>query len=85
VSSDDGLLLPRSRADFLVLVLSDRGADKAWAAYVALRPLPEAFDARRANVIVVSDDGVPPDTRKRIIAALAALPDHGDKVATLEG
>ena len=73
-----------SQTNFLVLVLSDSVADKAWSAYLALGPLPEAFDARRANVLVVSDDGVPPDTQKRIIAALTALPDHGNKVATLE-
>lgn len=80
----EGLLLPRSDEDFLVLVLSDGEADKAWGAYVAVGPDADSFDARRSNVLVISDDGVRADVHKRILAALASLPDRGEKVATLE-
>jgi len=73
----------RNGEDFLVLVLSDSHADKAWDAYVAVGPHSDSFDARRANVLVIADNGVSADARKRIVAALASLPDHGDRVATL--
>jgi hypothetical protein len=82
-TSADAAFMARSGEDFLVLVLSDGEADKAWSAYVAVGRHSDSFDARRANVLVIADDGVSPDTRKRIVAALASLPDHGDRVATL--
>jgi hypothetical protein len=84
VPSGEGLLQPRSGEDFLVLVVSDGEANKAWSAYVAVGPAADSFDARRANVLVISDEGVGADARRRILSALAALPDRGDKVATLQ-
>ena len=82
-TSGEAAFMTRSGEDFLVLILSDGNADKAWAAYVALGPDSDSFDARRANVLVIADDGVSADARKRIVAALASLPNHGDRVATL--
>ena len=84
VRSGEGLLEPRSGEDFLVLVVSDGEANKAWNAYVAVGPDADSFDARRGNVLVISDEGVSADARRRILSALAALPDHGDNVATLQ-
>jgi hypothetical protein len=56
-------------------VVSDGEANKAWSAYVAVGPAADSFDARRANVLVISDEGVGADARRRILSALAALPE----------
>jgi hypothetical protein len=82
-TSGKAAFVTRNGEDFLVLVLSDGEADKAWEAYVAVGPDSRSFDARRANVLVIADDGVSAEARKRIVSALSALPDYGDKVATL--
>ena len=83
VRSGEGLSEPRSGEDFLVLV-SDGEANKAWSAYVAVGSDADSFAAQRANVLVISDDGVRADTRKRTVSALADLPDRGDIVETFE-
>jgi hypothetical protein len=84
ITNADQVLQPRSREDFLVLVLSEAHAKKAWSALVTLGPDSDSFDARRANVLVIADDGVSPDTRRRILSALGALPDHGDRVEIIK-
>jgi hypothetical protein len=78
------LFQPRRLEDYyVVIVLPDDVAAKAWRAYVAAGADANTFNARRANVLVIADDGVRAETRTRIVAALAALPDRGDKVVTL--
>jgi hypothetical protein len=77
------LFQPRSQDYYVVIVLPDDVAEKAWRAYVAAGPDANTFNARRGNVLVAADNSVSADTRKRIVAALAALPDRGDRVMIL--
>ena len=44
------------------------------------QPAEGSFDARRANVIVISDEGLAPKDQARVKAALAVLPDRGSPV-----
>ena len=75
----DAYLVPKSGPNFVVVVANDAEADQAWSDYERLQDA-DSFDARRANVVVVSDDGPPAREQKRIVAALAALPDRGSPV-----
>lgn len=79
VALPSSLLVPESDESFLVFVARDSDAEAAWPDYERQQD-DDSFDARRANVVVVSDDGPPAPTRKRILAALAALPDRGSPV-----
>jgi hypothetical protein len=82
VDAHDGDLLiptPRSRAEFIVLVLSNAAADDAWRAYEPGQT-PDSFDARRANVMVISDTGLSTSQRRRALGALSSLPSHGAPV-----
>jgi hypothetical protein len=40
----------------------------------------ESFDARRANVVIISDSGLAEPQRDRVVAAMSALPDRGEAV-----
>jgi hypothetical protein len=75
------LLRSEGREPFAVMVGSDREADEAWSAFES-QQTDETFDARRANVVVSSDSGLRATDRRRILAALASLPDRGPEVLT---
>lgn len=79
VALPSGLLVPKSDESLLVFVVRDSEADAAWSDYERLQDA-DSFDARRANVVVLSDDGSPAGVRKRILLALAGLPDRGSPV-----
>ena len=82
VDAHDGDLLmptPRSRAEFIVLVSSNAAADDAWQVYES-QQTPDSFDARRANVMVISDTGLSMSQRRRVLGALSSLPSHGAPV-----
>ena len=82
VDAHDGdLLIPtrRSGADFIVLVISNAAADDAWRAYESGQT-PDSFDARRANVMVISDTGLSTSHRRRVLGALSSLRSHGAPV-----
>ena len=72
-------LTPREGAPFFVFVGTATDADDVWAGYEPDHG-PRAFDARRANVIVLSDQRLDASQRRQIRAALAALPDRGSPV-----
>jgi hypothetical protein len=75
---DQAVLSPRESSRFFVVVGSDADADAAWPDYERMQD-EDSLDARRANVVVIADHGPPPD-RRRVPAALQALPDRGDAV-----
>lgn len=79
VAIPGSLLVPRSDESFLVFVAHDSDADAAWPDYERQQD-DDSFDARRANVVVISDDGPPAGVRMRILAALADLPGRGSRV-----
>jgi hypothetical protein len=71
--SEERVLAPRNGASFLVTVQeSDRDAAEAHEDLTRMRA-GNAWDARRANVLVISDEGVTPKVRRQIEAALDAL------------
>lgn len=72
----EGYLVPRSGPSFIVVVASNSEADEAWPDYERLQD-DDSFDVRRANVVVISDRAPPSRDQKRVLAALAALPDRG--------
>jgi hypothetical protein len=75
----EAFLVPKSGPSFIVVVANDAEADRAWSDYERFQDA-DSFDARRANVVVVSDAGPPAREQRRIVAALAALPDRGSPV-----
>jgi len=64
---------------FYVVVTTDDEADDVWPDFERMQDA-NSFDARRANVAVFSDDGMPERDRGRVLAALESLPDRGDAV-----
>ncbi|HWG57285.1 MAG TPA: hypothetical protein VNT58_12280, partial [Gaiellaceae bacterium] len=64
---------------FLVVVGSDGAVDDGWRDYSS-QQTRDSFDARRANVLVISDSGLAPAQRERVLAALSSLPDRGAAV-----
>ena len=70
------LLTPRGGQPFIVIVASNRAADETWSDYES-QQTRESFDARRANVVVISDSGLAPRQRTRVLAALSSLADRG--------
>jgi hypothetical protein len=76
---DGDLLAPRGGAEFIVLVISDAAADDAWHVYES-QPTFHSFDARRANVVVISDSGLRLIQRRRVLDALSSLPARGAAV-----
>jgi hypothetical protein len=73
------VLIPCGGQPFIVIVVSDATANKAWSAYES-QPTSDSFDARRANVVVISDSGLAIRQRDRVLAAMSALPDRGAAV-----
>ena len=73
------VFVPRGGLPFSVFVGTDADAEQAWPDYEAQQDA-DRFDARRANVVVISDGGLTAAHRQRIRAALAALPDRGAPV-----
>jgi hypothetical protein len=70
------ILRPREGPAFHVVVTTDSELDDAWPDFERLAG-DDSFDARRANVGVFSDSGVVPmGDRKKVLAALEALPDR---------
>ena len=80
---EGNVLRPRDGGDVMVLVLSDAEARQDWADFVRLGPDADSFDALRANVMVVSDEGLSKQERQRIRDALDDLPDRGDAVSII--
>jgi hypothetical protein len=76
---DQAVLSPRESPRLFVVVGSDADVDAAWPDYERMQDTG-SFDARRANIAVIADDGPPPRDRRRVLAALRALPDRGDAV-----
>lgn len=58
------MLIPCGGQPFIVIVVSDATANKAWSAYES-QPTSDSFDARRANVVVISDSGLGVRQRER--------------------
>jgi hypothetical protein len=75
----EGVLTPKDHQKFFVFVGTDAEADEAWPDYERLQD-ENSFDVRRANVVVIADDGPPSADRERVLAALASLPDRGSPV-----
>jgi hypothetical protein len=75
----EAVLAPRNGSSFIVVVTTDSEADEAWPDFERLQD-DDSFDARRANVGVFSDDGPSTRDRRRVLAALNALPDRGSPV-----
>jgi hypothetical protein len=75
--SSGTLLIPRSGEQFMVTVGPNSEADAGWADYERLGAVADSFDARRVNVVVISDGGMTAKQIERVLAALAALPDRG--------
>jgi hypothetical protein len=73
------LLAPSGGQPFLVIVASDAAADEAWPDYES-QQTRDSFDARRANVVMISDSGLGIAQRERVLAALSSLPDRGAAV-----
>jgi hypothetical protein len=79
VAAEGDLLAPRGGQPFIVIVASDAAADEAWGHYESQQP-SDSFDARRANVVVISDSGLALRQRQRVLAAMSSLPDRGAAV-----
>jgi hypothetical protein len=78
------ILAPRDDSSFFVVVATDSEADAAWPDYER-QQTEDSFDARRANVGVFADEGVPPGDRGKVLAALEALPDRDAPVMVAGG
>ena len=76
----EGLYFSRgTEGEFLLVVPTDAEADDGWRDYDRMQD-GDTFDARRANVVVISDSGLTAPGRRRVMAALRSLPDRGSDV-----
>jgi hypothetical protein len=82
-ASEGAVLEPRKPEPFLVLVVTDREAADAWKGYVLVGPDTDSFDARRANVVLISDGGMSEAAKHAARAAMSELPDRGDRVGVI--
>jgi hypothetical protein len=73
------ILLPIGGEPFTVFVGTITDAEEVWFRYQSQQG-DGTFDARRANVIVISDSGLTSAQRAQVRAALEALPDRGGPV-----
>jgi hypothetical protein len=73
------ILLPRGDAPFFVFIGAASDTERVWSMYQSQQGAG-TFDARRANVLVISDSGLSAADRKRVRAALGSLPDRGSPV-----
>lgn len=78
-SGQPTFLAPRDGAAFFVFIGTAADAEDVWAGYEPDHG-PRTFDARRANVLVLSDHRLDASQRRQIRAALVALPDRGSPV-----
>jgi hypothetical protein len=75
---------PQNAEKFAVVVTTDAAAADTWKQYVAIGPDEDSLDVRRANVLAISDGGLTAAQRSAVQAAVAALPDRGADIETLE-
>lgn len=81
----EGLYLaPRNDEPLIVQVLTDREAEEAWSGFVTVGAGDGSLTVRRANVLAISDVGLTSDARAHVRSAMAALPDRGVAVDSLE-
>ena len=77
-------LFPRRAAPVVIYVATDEAADEAWADYVRLGGDDDSLTVRRANVVAISDGGLTTQAKRRVRAAMAALPERGFAVDVVE-
>ena len=78
------ILASRNAEKFAVGVTTDAAAADTWKQYVSLGPGPDSLDLKRANVLALSDSGLTSSQKRAVRAAIAALPDRGDEIETLQ-
>jgi hypothetical protein len=77
-AQEGDLLVPiGSRPRFWVAVGTDAGAEEAWPDFEDQQDA-DSFDARRVNVMVVSDGGMSAGQIERVLAALRSLGSQGE-------
>ncbi len=75
---------PQKAEKFAVVVTTDAAAADTWKQYVSMGPDADSLDVKRANVLAISDGGLTDAQREAVQAAVAALPDRGHDVETLQ-
>ena len=83
-ASGNTILVPHGDAPLFVFVGSATDAEDVWSMYASQQGA-DTFDARRANVVAVSDGGLTAPDRVRVKAALESLPDKGSAVVVSAG
>ena len=78
------VLAPQNAEQFAVLVTTDAAAADTWKQYVSIGPDEDSLDVKRANVLMLSDGGLTKPQRATVEAAVAALPDRGADIETLQ-
>ena len=79
LASGGTIFTPRTGESFMVGVGPNSEVDAGWAAdYERVGGDADSFDARRVNVVVISDGGLTTKQIQRVLAALASLPDRGE-------
>jgi predicted NodU family carbamoyl transferase len=78
------VLAPNRTEQFAVLVATNAAAADTWHQYELQGPDADSLDLKRANVLVLSDGGLTASQRRAVQKAVAALPDRGDDVETIQ-